>query len=102
MSGITRTRNVNSNISGLLKQTSYFDAILFADDTNPFIESRYLNLQIIEINIHIDNLLSWCNQNKRCLNVDTIKYVLMKDYQNLFTLNSITLLNGFEGGKWIL
>ena len=80
-------------INDLLKRTSYFDPILFADDTNLFIESRNLNLQIDEINSHLDNMLSWCNQNKLSLNVDKTKYVLIKNYQNPFTLNSNIILN---------
>ena len=61
--------------------------------TNLSIESRNLNLQIDEINSHLDNVLSWCNQNKLSLNDDKTKYVLIKNYQNPFNLNSNIILN---------
>ena len=80
-------------INDLLAHTSYFDPILFADDTNLFIQSKNLNLQISEINNHLNNVLRWCNANKLSLNIDKTKYILIKNYQNPFVLTSDVCLD---------
>lgn len=80
-------------INDLLKYTSYFNPILFADDTNLFVQSKNLNNQLTDINFHLGSVLNWCNANKLSLNVDKTKYILIKNYQNPFILQSEITLN---------
>ena len=80
-------------INDLLKYTSYFNPILFADDTNLFVQSKNLNNQLTDINFHLGSVLDWCNAKKLSLNVDKTKYILIKSYQNPFIVQSEITMN---------
>ena len=76
-------------INDLLKYTSYFNPILFADDTNLFVQSKNLNNQLTDINFHLGPVLDWCNANKLSLNVDKTEYILITKTHLFFSQRSL-------------
>jgi hypothetical protein len=70
---------------------------LFADDTSLFYSAKDLNHNITELNSSLTEVLDWCNRNKLTLNIDKTHYILIKNYQNKFSL-----VNDVKMGETVL
>jgi hypothetical protein len=81
-------------INDLVKSSSTFKTILFADDTNLFFSSKEINNKIDEINFGLDRVRVWCNTNKLTLNIDKTNYIIIKNPQNRFHLTKTITMNG--------
>ena len=75
-------------INDLATHCPLFDTILFADDTNLFWKSKDLNADIGNINSSLNKVNNWCIANKLTLNLTKTNYIIVKNYQKNFVLNS--------------
>ena len=80
-------------INDLTQRTSILNPILFADDTNLFYQSKNLNSEIDKINTALKNVFSWCSENKLTINSTKTSYVIIKNHQNSFKLDTDVVLN---------
>jgi hypothetical protein len=71
-------------INDLTQITTLFSPILYADDTNLFLESANLNELVPEINNELCLIQNWCKQNKLTINVEKTNFVILKNFQNKF------------------
>ena len=71
-------------INDLTQITTLFSPILYADDTNLFLESANLNELVPEINNELCLIQNWCEQNKLTINVEKTNFVILKKFQNKF------------------
>ena len=67
--------------------------ILFADDTNIFLEGNHINDMIIKINREMLRIMDWINANKLSLNIDKTKYIIFHTKGRKFSLDHNVYLN---------
>ena len=76
------------NINDLITHVKLFNLILYADDTNLFLDTGNLNGNITNINWELDNIANWSDANKLMLNLQKTNCMLIKklpkqsDYQH--------------------
>ena len=63
-------------ITDIISASSVLLPILFADDTNIFLEDKDVNNVITRMNTEILNIIDWINANKLSLNVSKTKYMI--------------------------
>lgn len=82
-------------INDLCYHLKHLTPILYADDTNLFIQSHNLNSKITSINEDLSTLYRWCIMNKLTINLTKTNYIILKNHQNKFCFNknSIVLNN---------
>jgi hypothetical protein len=78
-------------INDLCKVLKYLKPILYADDTNLFIEAKNLNNLIPAINEDLKSLVSWCEINKLTINLDKTNFIILKNPQNKFRFDTQSL-----------
>lgn len=83
-------------INDLAERAPLFQTILFADDTNLFIEGLDINQKVNEINNELSAVSKWCHENKLTLNVSKTNYLQIKNYQNPKTISHPIILNGAQ------
>ena len=82
-------------VNDLTQKLKYLTPILYADDTNLFIESKNLNGSIDSINADLETLHNWCNLNKLTINLEKTNYIILKNPQNTFKFKEKSLkING--------
>lgn len=82
-------------INDLHTSLTYLEPILYADDTNLFLESKNLNDLLPEINHDLQSLSKWCIRNKLTINLEKTSYVVLKNAQNKYQFKTDSLyLNG--------
>lgn len=85
-------------INDLCDCLQYLSPVLYADDTNLFIEHEDLNKLAPKINSDLSKLTDWCKENKLTINIDKTNYILIKNHQNKFkfteslSINNCTIL----------
>ena len=62
-------------INDLETHFKLFNLILYADDTNLFLDTSNLNENITNINLELNNIANWCNANKLMLNLQKTNYM---------------------------
>ena len=94
-------------INDLPNILTVFTPILYADDTNLFLESKDLDEQISAVNNELNEIQKWCTMNKLTLNVDKTNFMILKNNQNKyeFPRTALTLhgkiLNQVESVKFL-
>jgi len=80
-------------INDLSSSVPLFQTILFADDTNLFLENNNINDKLGEINDELLTVSRWCNKNKLTVNLTKTNYLHIKNYQNPITINGPIQIN---------
>ena len=62
-------------ICGNTTHVKLFNLILYADDTNLFLDTSNLNENITNINLELNNIANWCDANKLMLNLQKTNYM---------------------------
>ena len=70
--------------------------ILFADDTNIFIQGKSLNETINTLNMEMDKLVHWLNANKLSLNTAKTHYMIFKSRSKHFSDHPEVKINGLR------
>lgn len=68
-------------------------SILFADDTNFFIEGKNINSLIDTMNTEMDKVIIWMRANKLSLNIDKTKYMIFKTQKKLLNITTDLVIN---------
>jgi hypothetical protein len=79
-------------INDITEKLKYLTPILYADDTNLFIQSKDLNSHIHLINDDLKTLLNWCNANKLTINLEKTNYIILKNPQNRYKFHEKSLM----------
>lgn len=80
-------------INDLANVSNIFFPILFADDTNVFIQGKNVKDIISNANLELDKIYIWLNANKLSLNIEKTKYMLFTNSRKNFVHNYIKLNN---------
>lgn len=82
-------------INDLYMHLQTLSPIIYADDTNLFIDSEDLNNLIEPINDDLNILYNWCVKNKLTINFAKTNYIILKNPQNkyLFKRDSLKINN---------
>ena len=99
----------NIVINDIIKSSSKFSFILYADDTtlNSTLDTFGTNQADIEksIIIELQNILKWLDVNKLCLNVSKSKFMLFHMPQKVipclsFSINGLQIENVYNFNQW--
>ena len=81
-------------INDLYKYLKILKPIVYADDTNLFVESKDLNSMVELINEDLNILYNWCIMNKLSINFAKTNYIILKNPQNKYVfLNESLKIN---------
>ena len=65
-------------VNDIANVSATFMSILFADDTNMFLQGRNINTLIREANEELAKLVTWLQVNRLSLNVDKTKFLIFR------------------------
>ena len=81
-------------INDIVNVSALVDFLMFADDTNLFINSHSLESLSVTVNTVLAKLAKWFRLNKLSLNVNKTNYILLHSHQKeLLTQIKLTMNN---------
>lgn len=80
-------------INDLPNASDIIYSILFADDTNFFIEGKDINKIIETMNLEMKKVMLWIQTNKLSLNIDKTKYMVFKSPRKKVNISKDVVIN---------
>ena len=84
-------------INDLPNSSNFFDFRLFADDSNLFHSytgGEIKNIDLNDVNLHIKEVLSWCDINKLTINRDKTNYIIFRGKQKRLNMTGTISIRG--------